>query len=141
MANRLSAEEAVDRYHNSIRDAVNEEAQRQEVGLVAPIGFENDLGGGIRYGTGHAQIHAVRVLDARGRLTETFDFGEEVVLEVVVRAMRPMTNLDVHFHVRDSVGVDLFGTGTADEGVRFPELPAGSLTTARIRSSSSRSPV
>ena len=128
-----SAEEAVDRYHNSIRDAVNEEAQRQEAGVIAPIPFENALAGSIRYGTGQAQIHAVRLLDSRGRITETFNFGEEIVLEVIVRAMRPTSNLDVHFHVRDSVGVDLFGTGTADEGVRFPELPAGSLTATRFR--------
>jgi hypothetical protein len=47
--------------------------------------------------------------------------------------MIDLTNLDVAFLVRDGSGVDLMGSGTADEGVFFPELAAGQTTTVRFR--------
>jgi hypothetical protein len=46
--------------------------------------------------------------------------------------MIDLTNLDVAFVVRDGAGVDLLGSGTADEGVFFPELAAGQTTTVRF---------
>ncbi|HYE03289.1 MAG TPA: ABC transporter ATP-binding protein [Phycisphaerales bacterium] len=130
------AAEAVDRYISSLRSAVNEEARRLQPELAepAPEGPEQlSEGGKIRYGSGQATIEAVRVLDAEGRSTEVLTFGESVTVEVLVRARVALANLDVHFHVRDSVGVDLFGTGTADEQCWLPRLEAGAGAVVRFR--------
>src|SRR5262249_22234966 len=98
-----------------------------------PAGGAPSAGAGIRYGSGQAQIEQVRLLDQRGRLVESFEFGESVVVEVAVRALTEVANLHVHFHIPHQVGVGRCGPGPADEGIRSPALAAGSLTRVRFR--------
>jgi len=135
LAHLGTAEEAVDRYFNYVRDQVNEHAQHHQpvAALTSSVQERTEVDGAARYGTGHMQVDAVRLLDDRGRIAEAFTYGEHITVEVVVKALVELDKLDVHFAVRDSVGVDLFGTGTADERVHFPTLAAGSRTSVRFR--------
>ncbi|MBC7833595.1 MAG: ABC transporter ATP-binding protein [Phycisphaerales bacterium] len=129
-----SSELAVDRYFNYVRDTVNAEAQKAQPELANKIeAKKTDVAGDIRYGTGQAQIEQVRLIDSRDRVAEAFKFGEEIIVEVRLKALIDLINLDVHFHVRDAVGVDLFGTGTADEGTWFPKIESGTSTVVRFR--------
>jgi lipopolysaccharide transport system ATP-binding protein len=135
LAHLGSAEEAVDRYFNYVRDQVNEHAQHHQPVAVLKTEVEErtEVDGAARYGTGHMQVEAVRLLDDRGRIAEAFTYGEHITVDVVVKALVELDKLDVHMAVRDSVGVDLFGTGTADERVHFPPLAPGSRTSVRFR--------
>jgi lipopolysaccharide transport system ATP-binding protein len=127
------AEDAVNKYIGHLRGANNKVAQKGQVRLASQMAFNSDVAGALRYGTGHAQIQNVRVLDSAGNTIEASMFGEELIVEADIKAMIDLTNLDVAFLVRDGSGVDLMGSGTADEGVFFPELAAGQTTTVRFR--------
>ncbi len=135
LAHLGSAEEAVDRYFNYVRDQVNAHAQQHQpvAALKTSVDGRTEVDATARYGTGHMQVDSVRLLDDRGRIAEAFTYGEHITVEVVVKALVELDKLDVHFAVRDSVGVDLFGTGTADEHVHFPTLHTGSRTSVKFR--------
>lgn len=127
-----SAEDAVNKYMSHLRGANNSLAQKAPLAPANQIPFGNTRIGSLRYGTGHAQIQAVRILDAAGKPMQACLFGEDVIVEVELNPMVTLSNLDVAFVVRDTAGVDLMGSGTADEGVFFPEIPAGETTTVRF---------
>lgn len=128
-----TAEDAVNKYMGQLRGANNEVAQKVQQRLANQMAFKSKVAGALRYGTGHAQIQNVRILDAAGHPMQACVYGEEVVVEADVKALIDLSNLDVAFLVRDTAGVDLMGSGTADEGVFLPELAAGQVTTIRFR--------
>lgn len=128
-----AAEDAVNKYMGQLRGANNEIAQKNQARLANQVAFKSSVAGALRYGTGHAQIKRVRVLDASGNPIQACVFGEEITVEAEVEALINLTHLDIAFLVRDAAGVDLFGSGTADEGVFFPEIPAGQTTIVRFK--------
>jgi lipopolysaccharide transport system ATP-binding protein len=128
-----TAEDAVNKYLGHLRGANNEIAQKAQARLASQVAFKSNVAGALRYGTGHAQIQSVRILDTSGRPMQACMFGEEVIVEADIKALINLSNLDVAFLVRDAAGVDLMGSGTADEGVFFPEIPAGQTTTVRFQ--------
>lgn len=127
-----TAEDAVNKYMGHLRGANNEVAQKTQTVLAKQIAFSTKVAGALRYGTGHAQVQNVRVLDSAGKPIQACVFGEEIMVEVEIKALVKLTNLDVAFLIRDSAGVDLMGSGTADEGVFLPEIPVGEVATVRF---------
>ncbi len=125
-------EQAVDRYLSQVRETTTKRAvekieklaEAREV--VAPV--ESDL----RYGTGHAQVESVRMLDTHGQEREEFGYGERVVIEASVRAMIDLERVDVAFTLRDQTGVDLFGATAVREGAKPPRLRTGELAVIRF---------
>lgn len=127
-----TAEDAVNKYMGHLRGANNQVAQKTQARLADQVAFKSKVAGALRYGSGHAQIQNVRVLDSAGNPMQACMFGEEVIIEAEIKAHINLTNLDIAFVVRDTAGVDLMGSGTADEGVFLPEIPAGQTTTVRF---------
>jgi hypothetical protein len=87
----------------------------------------------MRYGTGHAQVQHVRVINADGTPAEAFHFDEPVTIEIAFQAIHDLDRLDVSFLARDRVGVDILGTSAFDEGVSVPDLRAGESAVIRFR--------
>ncbi|MBY0311174.1 MAG: ABC transporter ATP-binding protein [Phycisphaerales bacterium] len=133
------AGETVDRYMHMLRAESTERAQelvasrRPELADAAkPIReaeIEND---GLRYGTGHAGISAVRLLDEHGRPADAFVCGEKITIEVVLSAQVEVTSLDLVFVIRDRAGINLFGSTLFDEGSRLVRIDASEQVVARI---------
>ena len=126
-----SAERATDQYLAFVREHTNQEVLRTQDTLSGVVPFQAHVPGQTRYGTGHAQIESVQVLNARGEPARAFTLGEPITIEAVLRAHVDLTDLSVSFLVRDFTGVDLMGTTTFDERVPAPPLPKGSR--ARVR--------
>jgi lipopolysaccharide transport system ATP-binding protein len=120
-----SSEEAVNHYIAHVRQISNEEAQRQQAALSCPVEFKTKVPGALRYGSGHAQIEQVRMLDGDGQPVRLYQFGERIVVEVSLRAVSPLPLVDVSFGVRDAAGIDLMGSGTSAESTPLPSLAAG----------------
>jgi lipopolysaccharide transport system ATP-binding protein len=74
----------------------------------------------------------VELLDARGEPCRSFGFGDAVTIEARIRSFVDAENLSLSFLVRDATGVDLLGTTSFDEGVKFPALGEGDAATIRI---------
>jgi lipopolysaccharide transport system ATP-binding protein len=127
-----SAEEAVNQYFGHVRRADNEQAKKTQTELAKPVPFKTNVPGALRYGSGHAQLEQVRLLDASGSPVQAYQFGEQVIVEARIRAHIELKNLDVAFVVRDVAGVDLLGSSIADEHQRLPALAAGDVTTVRF---------
>lgn len=127
-----TAEDAVNKYFGYIREATYEEAKKSQTQLARPVPLQTDVKHSLRYGTGHAQIELVRLLDDTGAPVQAYTFGERVTLEVTIQSLIELTNLDVAFVVRDSAGIDLFGTGVADERGHIPAIPANGRVVVRF---------
>ncbi len=127
-----SSEDAVNKYFGYLRESTNQQEQKARVELPRPVAMNTEVKGSLRYGNGHAQIERVRLLDDDGIEVQAYRFNERITIEASVRVMVETPNLDVAFVVRDTTGVDLFGSGTADEGKRFGVLRAGTVSTVRF---------
>jgi hypothetical protein len=128
-----SAEDAVNRYFGHIRQMINDDAQRQRPAISKSVAFVGNVPGALRYGTGHAQIERVRLLDDSGQSVQAYRFGEWITVEATFRGLADLERLDAAFVVRDSAGIDLMGSSAADEGVPVPALRAGTSATVRFR--------
>jgi len=127
------AQEAADLYFNQIRHQSNEEAVKEQTGLAEPVAFGKTIPASLRYGSGHAQIRSVRLLDEAGTPRESFGFEQPIVIEVKIGAEVDLDRLTVSFVIRDATGVDLVGSSTGQEQVPLPRLSAGSGLTVRFR--------
>jgi lipopolysaccharide transport system ATP-binding protein len=137
-----SAVEAVDRDHHHVREEANRHAVASGGAAVAAseAAPAADSLTGLRYGTAEARIESVRILDDAGRPVKVYRFGEAIHIEMTIRAMQDVQCLDAHFAVRDSVGVDLFGTGTGDERCPIPPLHAGQRAVVRFKAENNLRP-
>jgi len=127
-----TAEDAVNKYFGHIREATYEAAKKTQTQLANPVPHQTPVKHSLRYGTGHAQIELVRLLDSTGTPVQAYNFGERVTLEVTVQSLIDLTNLDVAFVVRDSAGVDLFGTSVADEHRGIPAIAPNGRVVVRF---------
>ena len=89
----------------------------------------DDARRGARVGSGEATIENVRLLDAGGGPAGGLRAGSPAVLEMAVRAARPLSDFVFGFRVTTVSGVVVFGTNTAVEGLT-PGLFEGE---ARVR--------
>jgi ABC-type polysaccharide/polyol phosphate transport system ATPase subunit len=86
---------------------------------AAPGPGEEPLAGGYRagrWGSRDVEIHAVRLLDARGRERHVFVPGETVTLVLAVRAAEPVTDFVFGVGLFSAEGVRVYGTNTDIEG-------------------------
>ncbi len=134
-----SAAETVDRYMHMLRVESTARAQellasRRPELADAPEEIKDAevSNAGLRYGTGHAGIESVRLLDQHGRESKAFVFGERVTIEVAIRSDVAIVAPDLVFVIRDRTGVNLFGSTLFDEGARLVRLEAGERVTARM---------
>ena len=126
------AEQVVNAYLKYVRTQTNAEALDREAKLGKAIPFRTEVPGKLRYGTGHVQLEEVELLDARGEPCRSFGFGDAVTIEARIRSFVDAENLSLSFLVRDATGVDLLGTTSFDEGVKFPALGENDAATIRI---------
>ena len=127
-----SAEEAVNKYFGHVRQADIDQAKKTQNELAKPVNIKTAVPGALRYGSGHAQLEQVRLLDADDKAVQAYQFGERIIVEATIRAHAELKNLDVAFVVRDAAGVDLHGTSLADEHQRLPSLQKGAAITVRF---------
>lgn len=125
-------EQAVDQYLSVVREARTQRAVEKVAKLADQRERIAEVESDLRYGTGHAQVERVRLLDRHGEEREEFAFGERVTVEVSVRAVIDIERVDVEFTLRDQTGVDLFGATAFREGSRVPRLRAGELAVVRF---------
>lgn len=127
------AERATDMYLAYVRESTNREAlagSQSHLGKVVP--FKAEVAGSNRYGSGHAQIEAVEVLNSKGEPWRAFTLGERITLEAKVRAHASVADLNLSFLVRDMTGVDVMGTTCFDERIQLPALVSGESLTLRF---------
>ena len=121
------AEEAVNKYYNIVREEMNAVALAQEHQLPRYIPFQTSVKSRLRYGSGHVQIEQVSTLDENNHPSQVFRFGDLIVVEVLFRSFVDVDHLSCSFLVRDATGIDLFGTTTFDEKIRFPPFSRGTI--------------
>jgi len=128
-----AAERAVDQYLAIIRESTNREALAEtQTGLGKPVTFVKDVPGKLRYGSGHVQIEAVEVCDAKGEPRRAFSLGDRIVIRATLKAHADVRDPNVSFLIRDMTGVDLMGTTCFDERVKLPDLRRGQMLTVRF---------
>ncbi len=70
----------------------------------------------LRWGSGEAEIGAVRLVDGQGRERYNFESGEPVVFEIAARASRPLDDFVFGVGVFTPRGIECWGTNTHLEG-------------------------
>ena len=129
---RGNAKAAADFYLNLVRDRMNLQHQEELAAKLGHVADRRAAAGSRRYGSGHVQITAVRLLNAAGQAASGFGFADKLTLEVAYAGSTDVSGLSVSFLVRDNTGIDLFGTTTFDEGLALPPLAAGQTATVRF---------
>lgn len=78
-----------------------------------------------RYGTGKARLVNVELRNEEGDLSEDFTFGETVNVELTAVILEPVDYFNASILIRDKNGIDITGTTSFDEKVKFPSLDKG----------------
>ncbi len=118
-------DQAVNMYLNHVRQQTNQEMMQQQEDIAKPVSVTKQLPGKLRYGTHHVQIEKVTLYNNLGEPCQAFQFGDEICIEVIYKTFIDLENFSVSFLIRDNTGVDLMGTTTFDERIKFPILRAG----------------
>lgn len=126
------AEQTTNQYLSYVREQTNKETLAGDKVLGSPVPFKVNIPGNLRYGTGHAQIERVEVLNHLGEPTRAFGTGDRITIEATIRAHAPVRDLNVSFLVRDMTGIDLMGTTCFDENVKLPTLAPRESTVIRF---------
>jgi lipopolysaccharide transport system ATP-binding protein len=127
------AEETMNKYLNLIREETNAAMLSKEAHLPRYIPFHSLAKAKLRYGSGHVQIERVELLDEDGQFSHSFRFGDMITILVEFRSYIEVNHFSCSFLVRDSTGVDLFGTTTFDERIDFPILRVGNRGLVRFK--------
>lgn len=125
-------EQAVDHYLSVVRESRTQRAVEKVTKLAQTHEVVAEVESELRYGTGHAQVEQVRLLDRRGDEREEFAYGERVVIEITIRALVAIERVDAEFTLRDQTGVDLFGGTAFREGAKLPRLREGERAIVRF---------
>ena len=125
-------EQAVDRYLSVVRQNATKRAVEKVEKLAEEKERVTTVDSTLRYGTGHAQVESVRVLDTRGQVREEFVYGETITIEASIRAMIDIERLNVVMSVRDHMGVDLFMATAVREGAKPPRMRKGEQAIVRF---------
>lgn len=122
-----AADQTVDRYLAFIRERANEDQIRHEAEHPwrRPVPRKVDIQSDLRYGSGHVQITEAEILDSKGRVKRTFLYGEIITVKIEIESNIEVKDLCVNILIRDSNGLDLFGTGTFDEDTIVRDMRPG----------------
>jgi hypothetical protein len=122
----------IDAYRQAVAEEESvkhrEEAQKQDRVEVSPGASEVEGGDVLRWGSGEAEITAVRLLDASGAERYHFRVGEPVTVELAVQAHQALDDVVFGLALSTPRGVEVWGSNTDLAGL------AGRLTsTATVR--------
>lgn len=129
-AYRQAVAEEEAREHRRAKEAL-EDIERATSDSPAATEAEEEPREVLRWGSGQAEIEAVRLLDEAGSERYHFRSGEEVVIELVCRAREPLADYVFGVALATPRGVECWGTNTHLEGYR-PDRLDGRVT-ARVR--------
>lgn len=76
-------------------------------------------------GTGEAVVEEVSLRNADGQAVEFIDVGQDVVLEVIVRASSDIPRLVLGYMIKDRLGQTIFGTNTYHTGQIVGDVASG----------------
>lgn len=78
-----------------------------------------------RYGTGKARLVNVELRNKEGDLSEDFTFGEIINVELTAMILEPVDHFNASILIRDKNGIDITGTTSFDEKIKFPSFNKG----------------
>jgi lipopolysaccharide transport system ATP-binding protein len=81
----------------------------------------------VRRGDGRARIERVETIGENGRETMVWRSGEPAVVRVAVRYREAVADPVIGIMIRTRVGLNVYGTNTGLEGVRFGPCAAGEV--------------
>lgn len=125
-AYRQAVAEEEAREHRRAKEAL-EEVARAASDSPEATDAETEPREVLRWGSGQAEIEAVRLLDETGRERYHFRSGEEVVIELACRAREPLADYVFGVALATPRGVECWGTNTYLEGYR-PDRLDGRVT-------------
>jgi len=88
--------------------------QERELSLEQPS-FES-----LRYGTGGVRIQKIVMKNEDGIEMDHFEFGDMMTIEIHIHAYTSIENLNCCIRIRDKNGIDVTGTTTFEEKMKFP---------------------
>ncbi|WP_197258645.1 ABC transporter ATP-binding protein [Paenibacillus dendritiformis] len=74
----------------------------------------------LRYGTGDVRIKKITMKNKNGNIANHFEFGELMIIEIHLKAFKTIENLNCCIRIRDKNGIDVTGTTTYEEKIKFP---------------------
>ncbi|MBG9735030.1 ABC transporter ATP-binding protein [Paenibacillus alvei] len=74
----------------------------------------------LRYGTGDVRIKKIAMKNRDGNVVDHFEFGELMTIEIHLKAFKNIENLNCCIRIRDKNGIDVTGTTTFEEKIKFP---------------------
>lgn len=81
----------------------------------------------LRRGDGRAEVVAIETLDQQGRPALVWQSGERISVRVKVRFAQEVDDPVVGIMIRTRIGLEVYGTNTAAEQVRFGPCRAGDV--------------
>ena len=77
---------------------------------------------GMRYGTGDVRIKNVKMKNENGEESDHFIYGEIMNIEIDLHFYKKIENLNCCIRIRDKNGIDVTGTTTIEEQMKFPVI-------------------
>jgi lipopolysaccharide transport system ATP-binding protein len=84
------------------------------------------------WGTGEVKITGVRFLDAGGRATDTFNWGQPLEARIAYTAEHRVSDPVFGFAIADQAGRLIYGSNTQIEGFAIPQIEGGGTLQLRI---------
>lgn len=109
-----------------INQDVTRNLMDQETELNSKMNQEEDLSieqsnfESLRYGTGGVRIQKIVMKNEDGIEMDHFEFGEMMTIEIHIHAYTSIEDLNCCIRIRDKNGIDVTGTTTFEEKMKFP---------------------
>jgi lipopolysaccharide transport system ATP-binding protein len=84
-------------------------------------------------GTGEATVTDIRLVDERGAAVETVDVGEQVNLQITIKANTDIPRLVLGYGIKDRLGQVVYGTNTDLKNQPLDDVRAGESYTFNVR--------
>lgn len=81
----------------------------------------------MRYGTNGVRIQKVIMRNEKGEEADHFEFGEVMEIGLQLQAYQQIENLNCCIRIRDKNGLDITGTTTFEENMKFPSIKPGEV--------------
>ncbi|MFW5437699.1 ABC transporter ATP-binding protein [Paenibacillus apiarius] len=96
-------------------ESSEEKVNQQEESSIEESDFES-----LRYGTGEVRVKKIVMKNIDGKVVDHFEFGELMTIEIHLQAFRSIEKLNCCIRIRDKNGIDVTGTTTFEEKIKFP---------------------
>ncbi|WP_238916667.1 ABC transporter ATP-binding protein [Clostridium sp. YIM B02555] len=87
----------------------------------------------IRYGSGGARVRYFGMFNEKGEPATQFEFNELMTFKINVELFKDVEHLNCSLLIRDKNGVDITGTTSFEEGIKFPKLEKGDKVTIAFK--------